>query len=248
MLQKKLSLWLSAAVLGVSSFSVQAVPTVDLFGYSLNIDGSVSDVIDNYSATGSSPSELDDSLFNNLSGLGELSITLYGGGNHQVIAFFDHEISESQNSFFNETGAASGIAGAGQSWEIDEPGFGGNATPDYTGDIYDNFYVGQLDGQAFYDDFTGDHLVDLGRNTEDVSMAMGWDFSLGMDEKAIISYVLTDSAPTSGFYLTQYDPDSDYSIYLSSSLNISAIPEPSILLLFGVGLVGLAFGSRRRSS
>ena len=78
-------------------------------------------------------------------------------------------------------------------------------------------------------------------------MAMGWDFDLLLDEVATISLVLDLTAPGGGFYLSHTDPDSDVSIFFSSSLTIaSAIPEPSVLLLFGAGLLGLGGIYRRR--
>ncbi len=229
---KHLSVFFGAILLGAGSFSAQAA-VVDLYGYSLNIDRSISDVVDTYSLLDPLPSGVDASLFDNSTGLGELSITISGLGAHSFDAFFDHEITETGNTYYNESGVAVGIAATGQSWEIDEPGW-------IDGDIYQNFEASRLDGligkSVYGDTFFPD----------DVSMAMGWDFSLAMNEKAVISLTLSEIMPTSGFYLMQSDSDSNKKIFLSSSLAVSAIPEPSILLLFGVGLAGLAFGTRRR--
>jgi hypothetical protein len=180
---------------------------------------------------------LDDSLFDNITGLGELNITLTGVGNHQVSGFFDHEITESQNSYFNETGSAVGTVAVGQSWEVDKPGW-------LNGDIYSNFAAGSLDNSIGMSIYGNTSFPD------DVSMAMGWDFSLAMDEQAVISFSLSETEP-GAFYLAHADSGSNKTIYLSSNLTISqvnAVPEPSILLLFGIGFAGLAIGSRRRKS
>ncbi len=56
-----------------------------------------------------------------------------------VDAFFDHEL---HTPFYNEFGAENGAAGAGVSWQIDEPGFGdGNRL----GTIFDNALANTLD-------------------------------------------------------------------------------------------------------
>jgi hypothetical protein len=163
-------------------------------------------------------------------GLGTLSWTTSTPGNHTFIAFFDHEIDEATNTFFNEYGAATGSPANGQSWEIDEPGY-------LFGDIYDNVLAGSLDNS------NGVPIT----APDDVSMALGWDFSLNPGFVATIQLLLSDKAPNSGFYLSQTDPDSSVTIYYSSSLNVAPVPIPGAVLLLGSGLLGLsAVGWGRR--
>jgi hypothetical protein len=215
-----------AVLLGLSSLSVQAVPS-GLFDYGFNIDGSLTLPGDPI------PAAINLSGFDLVSGLGDITATITGAGAHSFDAFFDHEIDEAINTFFNEFGAVTGVAAAGQSWEIDEPGY--DFPP---GDIFDNFVASTLDNS---------NAVPSGAEN-DVSMAMGWDFTLAADETALIELVLTDILPTGGFFLTHTDPDSQYSVYLSSSLTIRGgvpTPEPSILLLLGIGLTGLLLSRRR---
>ena len=78
-------------------------------------------------------------LFDTATGLGTATATVTGAGIHNVLFFLDIEIDEAINTFFNEFGSVIGAPGAGLSWEIDEPGFGG------FGDIYANFVAGALD-------------------------------------------------------------------------------------------------------
>jgi len=76
-----------------------------------------------------------------------------------------------------------------------------------------------------------------------VSVAMGWNFNLGLDEMAIISMFVSVDQPGSGFYLAHDDLDSGDSIYFSSSLSIisaaAPVPAPSTLLLLIIGMLGI---------
>lgn len=242
-------LWFGAVLLLI--FSLPSRAGIVLYDYGFNIDGKVSMPI----LGDPVPAEVDISGFDDITGLGDITATISGAGTHTFDAFFDHEIRETNNSFFNEFGSFTGAPGAGQSWEIDEPGFAGdngvlgeNGDP-YYGDIFDNFEDSMLDNQINYDSFDNQFLA----SPDDVSMAMGWDFTLGVDEFATISLTLSELMPTSGFYLSHTDPDTKdqnenvvpTTFYLSSSLDIAKVPEPSILLLFGTGLLGLVYSRRK---
>jgi len=224
---KKFRLSCAVCALYTLSFSVADAATIDLFEWALNIDGAVS----NPTQGDPIPSGVNVAGFNDSTGLGAISITIIGAGSHAFDAFFDHEIDEAINTFFNENGAVTGASAAGQSWEIDEPGF-------IFGDIYTNFMNSNLDNI---------NAVPAGLE-EDVSMAVGWDFVLAAGEQATIDILLSLSAPTSGFFLTHSDPDSDESIYFSSTLSISQIPIPAAVWLFGSGLLGFIGIARRNKS
>lgn len=197
------------------------------------------------------PSNFDYSGFDWDSGLGTITVDGFvAGGSNTFHAFFDHEIDEPLNTFFNEYGSVSGTPAPGQTWEIDEPGFGTPHPNDpmtnpaiYIGDIYNNFSAGSLDNQLYFDGFTNDFLSDFQNPVrDDVSMAMGWGFTLNPDETAMITLVLGMTQPTSGFYLLHTDPDSSETIYFSGNLGVrsAAVPEPGTLLLVGTGIMSLA--------
>lgn len=185
----------------------------------------------------------------NAEGLGILTWSTSAVGDNTFIAFFDHEIDETLNTNFNEFGTAFGTSAADQSWEIDEPGY-------VFGDIYEN--TTGWNGTDYSSVIGLDSFNNVDSNLpDDVSMAMGWDFSLGVDEIATITLTLSDDIGDmpGGFYLSQTDPDSDASIYFSSTLEFRptgqggpVIPEPSTLFLMGIGLAGLLGVHRRRSN
>jgi len=159
-------------------------------------------------------------------------LTINSPGSHYIAAFVDPEIDEADNTFFNESGFVSGAPAAGQTWEIDEPGW-------VFGDIYDNFLAGTLDNT---NSIAGD----------DVSMALGWSFVLTPTEVAHISFTLAQTAPAGGFYLIQSDPDSQANLYFSSGLNIrdgqNQVPEPSTIVLLLSGLAVAAAARFRKSA
>jgi len=219
---RKLAVVFSVLMLVCLAAPTASAASIVLFDWAFNIDGVVS----------SQP--LVPPGFDPATGIGEWKVTAATPGLHSVVAFFDHEIDEAINTFFNEYGAVSGVPLAGQSWEIDEPGF-------VFGDIYANLVAGALD------DSNGVPQA----SPDDVSMAMGWSFVLAAGETATAKFLLSETAPAGGFYLQQTDPDSGADIYFSSSIGFQGggpvIPEPGTIALVLSGL-GLVAASRFRKS
>lgn len=229
----KKSSFLALGIISISAFGSARAATVDLFEYGFNIDGAVSDI-----GSDPVPGGVNAGGFNATTGLGTIQFSISGAGTHYFSTYYDHEIDQAVNTFFNELGFTFGAPTAGQSWEIDEPGFSTNP-----GDIFSNFMSGTLDNS-------------VGRATpDDVAMALGWTFNLGAYDTAKITLLTSETAPTSGFYLEQTDPDSPASVFLSGSLSIiSRNPNPngvpdsaSSAGLLGLGLAGLVMAGQRLS-
>lgn len=214
-------------------FAPPSASAVRLYDWVFNIDGTL------YDSFYGDPNPATGSLDN---GLGTLSLEITGAGSHYVIGYFDFEVDQNTNSYYNEYGLATGTPGDGQSWEIDEPGW-------VFGDIIDNVYAGALDNG---------NGVPSG-SEEDASFAIGWNFSLLPGDMAVIDYIVSDLSPAAQFYLTQVDAYSEAAFYFSSGLSIetsggppgptpSPVPEPGTAVLLLAGLLPLWLkGSRKRT-
>jgi hypothetical protein len=190
------AIWLGVAILTSLSAPHCVHAGYLLIEYAYRLDGVVT------TSPGSPPPG---SVFDTTTGLGTISFTLSGSGPHSAYLFVDHELSEPENTFFNELGNVSAVPPpSGLSWEIDEPGF-------VFGDIYNNFLLGTLDNSI------GTLLP------EDVSMAMGWDFVLGAGQTGLVEFMLGTAEPA-GFYVRHHDPDSGESVYFASQLTIRSVP------------------------
>lgn len=228
---------LFAAIASMAAATSHAAE-ITLFDYGIHVDGE-SRCLRGPPCTQEDPDAtpgLDASAFDATTGLGSLSLRINAGTTvqHRVGVFVDHELEESLNGFFDEFGVIAGSAPAGLSLEIDEPGF-------VFGDIVDNFVAGALDGG---------NALPAGAS-DDVALALLWDFELNADEFALVRFTVSTQRP-SGFHLAQVDPDTGTSIYFSSDLDVRRtmvdVPAPgsfatAIGAVFALG--GLATARRR---
>lgn len=141
------------------------------------------------------------------------------------LSYFDAEIDETLNTFFNEYAETTGALAAGQDYEVDEPGF-------TFGDIFSNAQAGALDGT---------NAVPAA-SPDDVSMALS--FAIGLlnpGQTARFEILLSeDGDALGGFAIRQRDVDPRSSTVITVSGAASIVPEPGTVVLLGAGLAIVA--------
>jgi len=200
-------------------------------------------------------------------GLGTLTLTYNPGPGSYLVDFWLFE--QLSQPGFNEYGAWGGSAASGQSWQIDVPDYDYTASfdpnfgslPAGAGSIIANSMAGALSNTNYVTGNNSQYLLGCSGDAtcnDYVSMAMGFNFSLGANQEEVVTLNVSNTAPASGFYLEQIHPvDGNNSAAIQYYLTGSAttqpigkgVPEPGTGLLvaaFAVFLVS-PYGRRLRN-
>jgi len=261
------------AILGV--LGMEPAMFADVVDYMLNVNGTTycpSGTAATCSSTGGlgaagATGTLDTSYGG--TGLGTVNLTLNpGAGSYNVDLWVFEELFTP--SAQNEYGLSGGSLGAGESWQIDTPDYNlpgdpNTGLPAGAGSIIANTTANTLANTNYIPGTLSQYAYDCGPspNCNDyTSMALGYNFTLGANQEEVLSFNVSTTQPTSGFYLQQVAPvdganpsQIDY-YYTATATTVpvctgpacSAVPEPSsfVPLLAFVGVLWLAV--RRRSA
>lgn len=239
------NLLLSGVAVLCFSATASFAGSISLQEMGINVNGTVTDT-----GAGGDPftvSGVNASGFDQDTGLGTLTFTYNPGtaGSDYVDFFLDPELSV---PFYNEYGAVNGSLPSGISYQIDDP---------YLGSIYNNFSAGTLDNTNHIPGQVDNYLGTCSGSScnGDVSLALGFNFTLQAGYEAVITLDATTTNP-GGFSLQQVHPidpnnptATDY--YLAENISIQpvvvgGVPEPGSLLLAGSAVIALAFMLIRR--
>lgn len=261
---------ISYAIFGV--LGMAPAMFADIVDYMLNVNGTT--YCDTGSGatcdfTGSLPSGITTTVDGTYggTGLGTLSLTFNPGpGSYHVGAWLFEELFPATG--YNEYGVAGGSLGAGESWQIDVPDYDYNGSdpnfgslPAGAGTIVANASANTLDNTNYVPGNTDAYdfvCTGLATCNDFTSMALAFNFTLGPSEEELLSFSISTTRPTSGFYLEQIAPvdgvnTSEINYFFTATATtmptgITGVPEPSswIPLLAFVGF--LAFAVRRRSA
>jgi hypothetical protein len=155
-----------------------------------------------------------------------------------LFGYVDAEIVETLNSFTNEYGEYVGVTGSGSgdvnpdSWEIDEPGY-------VFGDIYNNLLSGSLDNT---------NAVPAGLE-DDVSIALGFELGDILVGQTLRMTLMISDSDIGGLY--HGDADGGEGAFINGTVVVdtaTSVPEPSRVLIFLLGMLGMTFVRLQRSS
>ncbi len=174
------------------------------------------------------PPTADLSAFSYTTGLGSISFTFTGSGDHYVAGFFDYQ--------YVEVGVSNGID--------DEEAYWGSVPAGWTGKSNDPWnFVDPSNPPPIYDQFTAfdaTHPFDnwaWSTPGHDVAVAYGVAFTLAGGETRTVIFGVTDVRPAS-YFLRQVDEASGSVLYFTTEDvgGQPTIPEPSTLVLLALGL------------
>jgi PEP-CTERM motif len=243
-------------------FVTTAFPS-SLQDWEFNVNGT--DYYPSGGATLGSVPGLDSSGFNASSGLGTLTFTFNPGmsGSYYIGGWFFIPVSV---PFYNEYGAVNNVGSldSGQSYQVDIPEYDVVSANQGGGTILDNLASGSLNDTNSVTGTTDNYLNNCGANgggsadtscNDFVSMALGFNFTLGANQEEVITLELMSGAP-GGFSVEAIHPvdgsnATESDVFLSGgavteTIGQSPIPEPASWSLAGMAFAFLAFCVRRR--
>ena len=181
-------------------------------------------------------------LNDNQNTLGTAVITV-GPGSYNVFAIFNYDLGGDGGT--NEFARVFGNLAIGQVYAVGSSG-------STTGGLYSQFAAGTLDNQNYVPTCAGN-------SCPDVSVSLGYtNLVVPQGQNAQVTYSVSDTTPSSGFYIQQAQNGSGSTLNYSSAVTLTqagggfnaaielSAPEPGTVLLIGGGIALMFLGLRRR--
>lgn len=213
-------------------------------------DGIARDFIDGHFETTS-----DD--YSTSTGIGNLQFTFHAQSDaietYSIKSFFDLDIDDFDYDYESVILFNLDAVDEGLTWEVDEPAyeFGDiifNDAENWMHD-YGNFEHGSFDNSVF--NILPDENVSVfeSKIQSDVSVGFGWNFTLGADQSAVISYSISETAPANGFFIEHFNTENETTphLFYSTSISYTRVSEPGTLsmLLLGILLLNATMVKRK---
>jgi hypothetical protein len=175
--------------------------------------------------------------------LGTTTVTL-GAGNYNVFAIFNYDLTAGGG--LDEYATVLGSLAIGQVYSVDAQGASGS-TP---GNLYTQFAGGTLDNVNYVPACSGS-------DCPDVSVALGYtNLEVPDGSTATVTFIVSDTPPSSGFYIQQGQNGSGDTINFSSTVDFGSsgdsfsasvsTPEPGTVIMMAGGFGLMLLGLRRR--
>jgi len=234
-LMRRYSLLFLFAVLAFC-LPASASSTTAMADWCFNNNGDINTACNGAGAGFTAGSTFDATLEPGTNNLGSTSFLLAAG--QYADAYMDYDLDFASFGSFQDYGSTNGTLPAGVSWEMDDPN---------VSNIFSDFAANALNGVNNVGTPGGPPSVCC-----DVSWALGVKNETAAAE--LVTFTVSATAPTSGFYLQQTNFDVGNSIYLSETVTpegtTSPVPEGSTLnlVLSGVGAFAFVALGRRKST
>jgi len=168
-----------------------------------------------------------------LNNLGTATFTLGPGNGQFVLAYMDYDLDYATLGSFTDYGSVVGSLPSGFSWELDDPNVS-NIFGDFAGNT-----------------LTKTNNVGAASGAPNICCDVTWvlgigNINVGAGQTGTVNFLVSNTAPASGFYLQQTNSVAGDSIFMSATAKVTGgtAPEPEMLALLGIGLVAL-FGARK---
>lgn len=161
--------------------------------------------------------------YNMSTGLGTITFTDLNVGAGYFNTWWDEEVGV---PFYNEFGSTPGAAlgDPNETWEIGD---------NFLSNIFNDAAAGALTDTNYLPEgasnFLGDCVPAVGAPCNgDATTALGYSFNVSSGDEEIITLKVSQTAPSSGFYLEQTNPDEDGTGYVGNVyFSLSATQQPS---------------------